>query len=133
MASAALIGHLPCRFGPFTLLRCRGFALHLLLRILRRRRDVSSCTVHRAGWRVLIDIRTRTRPLSGATHCGSGTCVFRIGCAAAGVARAVPARYKPARMNDFLFICFFLVFLLAFAPTCQKDEKRTCAPQVPPL
>src|ERR1700736_2581505 len=54
------LGLLSCQLAaglsPFGFLRGGRLALHLLLRILRRRRNVSTRTVHSACWRMLIGI-----------------------------------------------------------------------------
>jgi hypothetical protein len=62
-------------------------ALHLFLDILRRRCDVSSSTIHRAGRRMLIDFSAGSRRVSGITRSGSGTCILCARGLANGVTR----------------------------------------------
>ena len=52
--------------GTFGLLRRSRLALHLPLRILRGRCKVSACPVHRAGRRVLVDVRAHAGCLAVA-------------------------------------------------------------------
>ena len=71
-SSTVFIGRLRGGLGALSLLRRRRLALHLFLDILRRRCDVSSCTIHRAGRRMLINFSAGSRRLSGITRSGSG-------------------------------------------------------------
>jgi len=87
-SSTVFIGRLRRGLGTLSLLHRRRLALHLFLDILRRRCDVSSCTIHRAGRRMLIDFSAGSRRVSGITRSGSGTCILCARGLANGVARA---------------------------------------------
>ena len=87
-SSTVFIGRLRGGLGTLSLLRRRRLALHLFLGILRRRCDVSGCTIHRAGRRMLINFSAGSRRLSGITRSGSGTCILCARGLAHGVARA---------------------------------------------
>jgi hypothetical protein len=89
-SSTVFIGRLSGGLGTPSLLRRRRLALHLFLDILRRRCDVSSCTIHRAGRRMLINFSAGSRRLSSITRSGSGTCILCARGLANGVARAGP-------------------------------------------
>ena len=86
--STVFIGRLRGGLGTLSLLRRRRLALHLFLGILRRRCCVSSCTIHRAGGRMLINFSAGSHRLSGITRSGSGTCILCARGLANGVARA---------------------------------------------
>jgi hypothetical protein len=51
--STALVSRLAFGLRALGLLRCRRPALHLLLRVLRRSRDIIGCAIHPPGRRVL--------------------------------------------------------------------------------
>jgi hypothetical protein len=125
--SAVFISRLPCRLGTFGLLRRRGLALHLLLCILRGRCNVSSCPIHRAGRRVLIDVRTSTnRLLAGMTRCRSGTCVLQVsagGVAGASLCGADTQNHNGAARENESFRVHLL--LPGFRPEAYQDQRET--------
>src|SRR5258705_3460867 len=114
--STVFIGRLRGGLGTLSLLRRRRLALHLFLGILRRRCCVSSCTIHRAGGRMLINFSAGSHRLSGITRSGSGTCILCARGLANGVARASlrggstqNQDSAATRRNRFVFICSSLV------------------------
>ncbi len=125
-----------------SLLRRRRLALHLFLDILRRRCDISSCTIHRAGRGVLTNVLAGSRRLSGITHSGSGTRVLCARGIAGGIARAGlrgagaqnyigAACEKESSFRVHLLLLGFRRPREGRLRRTSIDEKRTRAPQVP--
>jgi hypothetical protein len=81
-ASAILVCGLAAGFGAFGLLCSRWLPLHLPLRILRRRCNVSGLLIHRVGRRMLTGVGGHSRCLAVARLGRSGARVLQAGGAA---------------------------------------------------
>lgn len=77
--STALVGRLSCGPGTLSLLCCGRLTLHLSLRILRGSSDVASRTIHRAGWRMLIGIRTASGIACRTADRGTSARILHLG------------------------------------------------------
>src|SRR3954471_13571163 len=81
-ASAILVCGLAVSFGAFGALCSRRLALHLPLRILRRRGNISRRSIHGAGRRMLTGVAGHPRCLAIARLGRSRACVLVGGAAA---------------------------------------------------
>src|SRR6266513_2891010 len=128
VSSTVLVSLLLVRLDPLGLLRRSRLTLHLLLHILRRRRNIAGCSIHCAGWRMLLISRRACCRLAAANRCGTGTRILQA-CSSAGVAGTCHCGANTqdddgaTRENDSFHV--HLLLLCSRRATSQQGGRKT--------
>ena len=135
-SSTVLVSLLLVRLDPLGLLRRGRLTLHLFLHILRRRRNIAGCSIHCAGWRMLLISRRACCRLAAANRCGTGTRILQA-CSSAGVAGTCHCGANTqdddgaTRENDSFHVHLLLLCSRHAPRRSRADGKPIRWPQVP--